>query len=140
VNRAAFVLLLSACASAPPPASFVMPRAGGWSEVAHALEAAGQPTDRIDGESVVTTRWLDTGLGYGFVGGHRANVFRRYVAMINGEAVTLRVETQRCAEGSWDPLALVGACELLQGLLPRDREALGEITAKVRVTVGGRQP
>jgi hypothetical protein len=50
--------------------------------------------------------------------------------------VTLRVETQRCVPGSWDETASVGACELLVGLLPSDRDALKEIAEKVRVSVG----
>jgi hypothetical protein len=129
------VVLLAGCATVSiEPVRIAVERVSP-SVLARALEEAGQPAERVD--AGVTTRWRDTGLGYGFVGGHPANVFRRYIASITGDAVTLRVETQRCVPGSWDETASVGACELLVGLLPRDRDALREIAEKVRISFAG---
>jgi len=133
------LLLYAGCASTQPQPITFLAASPTPSTVAGALSQAGQPPDRIDridDGNVITTRWLDTGLADGFVGGHAATVFRRYVAIVASDAVTLRIETERCARGSWDAVASVGACELLQGLLPRDREALAALAARVCATVG----
>jgi len=132
--KALGALLLAGCATVSTESVQFAAERVSPSALARALEAAGQPAERVD--TGVTTRWRDSGVGYGFVGGHPANVFRRYIASITGDAVTLRVETQRCVPSSWDETASVGACELLVGLLPRDRDALKEIAEKVRLTVG----
>jgi hypothetical protein len=127
VKRLVIVLGVAACATEYAPVN-VRTSLRSPAEVARALDAADAA---VDGNTI-TTRWLDTGYAYGFVGGHRANVYRRYIAVLDGDQVTLRAEIQRCARGSWDDLASVGACELLQGLLPRDRAALVELSQKLR--------
>jgi hypothetical protein len=99
--------------------------------LATALAQAGQPPVIVDPQSnTVQSRWVDTKLLDGQVGGHEATVVRRYTATLVhgafGNEVTLSANSQRCARQDFTltEIDVRGSCVPMERLLPSHQQEL----------------
>ncbi len=107
--------------------------------VVRTLAANGQASTAVDREAgVVHTRWQDTGFGYGFIGGVRAMIVRRFTVAIApaaaGSVVAVRLDAQRCTEGGFTigDLDVRGPCEPMAEVVPAHQHDLDQLGATLQ--------
>lgn len=138
------MLLLVGCAAPQRPISFSLaPRAGDPVDaVVRELALAGLAATSVDRQTgIVRTAWQDTGYLYGQLNGVTASIVRRYAVIVaagaSGVEVTVRADTQRCAQGTFNVLTPDGGvCEGMDGLVPRHQEELNALAARLRADLG----
>lgn len=134
------------CAEVQKPVRFTLAAQGNGAldETVRALAVSGHIAGSVDRQAgIILTQWRDTGFMYGSVQGATATIVRRYVLTVTptstGADLILRADTQRCAQGTFtvvDGGVLQGACEQLDGLVPKHQEEMDALGATLRGALG----
>jgi hypothetical protein len=150
--RAAFalvsVLFAAGCADVQKPYQFTAPHPpnDAVDNVARTLAANGHQPQNIDRQTgIVTTKWEDTGFGYGFVQNVKANIVRRFTVTIakgsTGTGVTVRMDGKRCQEGGYTigDVDVRGACETMDEIVPSHQKDLDSLGMQIQqgLSTGG---
>ncbi len=139
-------IALIGCAQEQKPFRFVVTQlADPVDTVARALAQSGFVPATVDRQSgILTTRWEDTGFLYGQLANVGASIVRRYTVTVGpastGAEISLRAETQRCAQGSTrvTDAGVEGTCERMDGLVPKHQDELDHLGATLRQAMNGR--
>jgi len=142
VTIALFAMLFATgCAEVQKPYQFTAahPPDDAVDNVARTLAANGHQPQNVDRQTgIVTTKWEDTGFGYGFVQNVKANIVRRFTVTIAhtpaGAAVTVRMDGKRCQEGGFTigDTDVRGACEAMDDIVPSHQQDLDNLGMQVQ--------